>query len=111
MAWFLGPAVTGLGALITYGIASGIGQGLVKFAAAMGVGFVTYQGMDLLVSQNEGQVLSLLSSMPPLAVALIGVLKIGTVVKIIFSAMLMRATLFGMNSGVVKRMQVTGPAS
>lgn len=104
-------ALGGLGTLIAYGVASGIGQGIAKALFGLGVGYVAFQGADTLVTQNEDQVLALMSGLPPLAVALIGVLKIGTCVKIMFSAMMMRLSIFGLNEGVIKRMRVTGPQS
>jgi hypothetical protein len=110
MAFLIPVAVTGLGALLTYAVASGVGQGIAKAAVGLGVGFVAYQGADLLVTQNEDQVLALMATLPPLAVSLIGVLKIGTCMKIMFSAMLMRLSVFGLNEGLIKRMRITGPS-
>lgn len=106
-----GPVLTGLGALLAYAVASGVAQGVTKAAIGLGVGFIAYQGADTLVTQTEDQVFGLIGSLPPLAMQLVGVLKIGTCLKIIFSAMMMRLSIFGLNEGVIKRMRVTGPSS
>jgi hypothetical protein len=112
MAWPLaGVAVTGLGALLTYAVASGVAQGVAKAVVGLGIGYVAYQGADLLVSANEDEVFALLNTMPPLAVSLMGVLKIGTCVKIMFSAMVMRLSVFGLNEGMIKRFRTTGAPS
>ncbi len=69
MAWPLaGAAVTGLGALLTYGVASGVAQGIAKALFGLGVGYVAFQGADLLVTQNEDTVISMLAALPPVAV-------------------------------------------
>lgn len=104
-------ALGGLGTLLVYAVASGVGQGIAKVLLTLGVGFVAFQGADTLVQQNKDQVIQLLNLLPALAVQLIGVLKIGTCLNIMFSAMLMRLSLFGINEGVIKRMRVTGPAT
>lgn len=99
----------GLARVLWHGVAVGVGSALGRFATMMGIGFVTYTGVDLLITQNESQIINLLQTFPPVAVQLMGVLKVGVCLKIMFSAMAMRATVFGMNAGSIKKMQVTGP--
>jgi hypothetical protein len=102
-------ALGGLGTLLVYAVGTGVGQGIAKAAVGLGVGFVAFQGADTLVTQNKAQVMQLINLLPPVAVQLIGVLKIGTCLNIMFSAMLMKLSIFGLNEGVIKRMRVTGP--
>src|SRR6476620_10918875 len=100
------PAVLGagiVGALVA-GLASGAVQIAFKVLVGLGFGYLAFTGADLLVTQNETQVLQLLSTLPPLAQQLIGVLQIGTCIKIIFSAMGIRLSVMGLNQGVIKRM-------
>jgi hypothetical protein len=112
MAWPLaGAAVTGLGALLTYAVASGVAQGVAKALIGLGIGYAAYQGADLLVASSEDEVFALLSTLPPLAVSLLGVLKVGTCVKIMFSAMVMRLSVFGLDQGLIKRFRTTGAPS
>lgn len=101
------PIAAGLAGWIVAGLASGVGQIVAKTLVTLGIGYVSYTGLDALITLNEGQILTLLQSLPPTAVQLLGVLKVGTCLRIVFSALMMRATLFGLNEGVIKRMQVT----
>lgn len=101
------PVAAGLVGWIVAGLASGIGQIIAKGLISLGIGYVSYTGISLLVESNEQQILTLMQQLPPVAVQLIGVLKVGTCVRIVFSAMIMRATLFGLNNDQIKRMQVT----
>ena len=101
------PIAAGLAGWIVAGLASGVGQIVAKTLVTLGVGYVTYTGLDALIDLNEGQIITLIQTLPPTAQQLLGVLKVGTCIRIVFSALVMRATLFGMNEGVIKRMQVT----
>jgi len=94
-------------AIIT-GLFTGAGQIVAKVLLSLGIGYVSYTGLNALVTMNEGQVLALLSTLPPVAVQMIGVLKLGTCVKIMFSAMLMRIVLVGVNNDTLTKMRVTG---
>lgn len=103
------PAVLagGIATAIVAGLASGAMQIVLKVLVGLGFGYMTFQGVDLLVTQNKGQILALMNTLPPLAVQLMGVLKVGTCINIMFSAMVMKLTIFGLNEGVIKRMVVT----
>lgn len=107
------PAIIagGIATAVVAGLASGAVQIVLKVLGALGFGYLTFQGADMLVTQNQEQILSILGGMPPLVVSFAGVLKIGTCIKIWFSAFTMRLTIFGLNEGVIKRMRVTGPAA
>jgi hypothetical protein len=99
-------------------MASGLVRGLVanlasagpqialKIMTSLGFGYLAYTGADTLVANNESQVLTLLSTLPLLAQQLLGVLQIGTCIKIVFSALVMRLAIIGLNEGVIKRMKV-----
>jgi hypothetical protein len=104
------PAVlaTGLAGAIVAGLASGAAQITLKVLATLGFGYLTYVGVDMLVSQTSAQVFTLIGNFPPLAKSLIGVLQIGTCMKVMFSAMVLRLSVMGLNEGVIKRMQVVG---
>ena len=102
----LGLAAGSVATAIVAGLASGVAQFVLKGAATLGFGYLTFTGVDMLVSQNETQVLLLLGQLPPLAVKLVGVLQIGTCIKILFSALVLRLSFMGLNEGVIKRMQV-----
>lgn len=102
------PVAAGLIGWIVAGLASGVGQIVAKTLVTLGIGYASYTGLDLLITQNEAQIVTLMQTLPVTAQQLIGVLKVGTCLRIVFSALMMRATLFGLNEGVIKRMVVTG---
>lgn len=75
-----------------------------RVLSALGFGFVTYMGLDLLISGAETKIFLLIGELGPTAQGMFGVLRIGTCIKVWFAALAMRATLFGMaDSGSVKR--------
>lgn len=99
----LAPALAGA---IVAGLASGAVQIVLKVLASLGFGYLTFTGIDYLTTQNQAQIFTLISLLPPLAQQILGVLQVGTCIKILFSALVMRLTVFGLNAGVIKRMQV-----
>ena len=98
----------GVVAALIGGLGAIAGQLAWKVLAALGIGYVTYTGVNVLVDQYQPQILQALQALPPVALQLAGVLKVGTCVNIMFSAMAMRATLAGLNAGSIKKMQVNG---
>jgi hypothetical protein len=92
-----------IAALIS-GLAAGTAHMVWKALAALGIGFVAYNGLDLLVGSSQDKVFALVEALGPTAMSMFGVLRIGTCIKIAFSAMTMRATLFGMNAGTIRKM-------
>lgn len=102
------PAVlaTGLAGALVAGLASGAVQIVLKVLASLGFGYLTFTGIDYLTTQNQAQIFTLIALLPPLAQQILGVLQVGTCIKILFSALVMRLTVFGLNAGVIKRMQV-----
>jgi len=102
------PAVlaAGLAGAVVTGLASGAVQIVLKVLASLGFGYLTFTGIDLLVTQNQEQIFTLINQLPPFAQQMLGVLQVGTCVKILFSALVMRLTIFGLNEGVIKRMKV-----
>lgn len=104
------PAIVGgglAGALVA-GLASGAVQIVLKVLFGLGFGYLTFTGIDTLVTQNKDQIFVLMNQFPPLARELFGVLKIGTCINIMFSAMVMRLAVFGLDQGVIRRMNVVG---
>lgn len=100
------PLAAGLAGWIVAGLASGVGQIVAKTMVTLGLGYVTYSGMEALVDLNKDQVMQLLSALPPTTVALLGVLKVGVCLNIWFSAIIIRMTFWGMSNGNISRMRV-----
>lgn len=102
------PAVLagGLAGAIVAGLASGAVQMVLKVLSSLGFGYLTFTGIDYLTTQNQAQIFTLIGQLPVFAQQMLGVLQIGTCIKILFSALVMRLTVFGLTEGVIKRMSV-----
>ncbi|TFY99005.1 DUF2523 family protein [Ramlibacter humi] len=72
------------------------------------IGYVAYQGIDTLVGSSKAQLLSAISAQAPLAVALAGVLQVGTCINILCSAAVARLTVAGLTNGAITRMVTKG---
>jgi hypothetical protein len=71
---------------------------------AVGVSVVTYQGMDTAITWAKSQAIASIMGLPPDYANLLSYLGVGRAINIIFSAMVMRMTLQGIN-GAFKRFQ------
>jgi hypothetical protein len=66
---------------------------------SIGIGYVTFTGVDASIGWARGQFLSGLSGIPAAAVGLAGVMQVGTCVSMLLAAVTTRVTLMGMQSG------------
>lgn len=66
---------------------------------ALGIGFVAYAGVDLVLEQAKSLVKSNLSGMPAEMLALASMMGLGTALTIVFAAYATRFTLMGIKSG------------
>jgi len=77
-----------------------------KVLISLGIGYVAYTGMDVSITWVRDQALANLSGLGADIVNMAGVLRIGSAINILTSAMLARLTLNGLTSGVLKKMVV-----
>lgn len=70
---------------------------------ALGIGVVTYTGLDASTTWLKGQALSSLEGLPADLVALIAFLKVGVCINIITSAIAARFVLEGLTNGSFKK--------
>jgi hypothetical protein len=105
------PIAAGLAGFILAGLASGVGQIVAKTLISLGVGYITYTGMQALLDLNSGQIFTLLGTLPPVTIQILGVLKVGTCINIWFSALAMKVSLMGFNSDAMTKMRVVGAGS
>ena len=75
-----------------------------KVLISLGIGYVSYSGIDTAFSFARSEFLTGLSGLPADAVAMAGALKIGVCISMLLSALTVRATLGGLTSGTLKRM-------
>lgn len=80
-------------------IGSVVGRALV----ALGLGVVTFTGMNASLDWLRDQAVSSILQLDPQVVQLLGVLKVGTFISIISSAVAVRLLLSGVQSGTFKR--------
>lgn len=77
---------------------------LSRVLMGLGIGFVSYAGVDLVMNQIRDLFLANAAALPASAYQWLGILKIGTCLNILLSAMAIRAALAGMRGGAIKRM-------
>lgn len=68
-----------------------ISSALVRVMSAVGVGFLTYQGLSELVDQLVAQLSPAINSMPMQVVSLLGIAGVGEGLSIVIGAVLTRA--------------------
>lgn len=75
-----------------------------RILVSLGVGYLTYTGIDTSIGWAKAQFLSSLSGLPASALQIMGLLKVGICVSMLLSAVTMRMVLKGMQGGSIKRM-------
>jgi hypothetical protein len=90
-----------IGSLI--GALSGaVGTFVGRVLVSLGLGYVVYQGVDTSISWAKQGVFERLGALPPEVLAIVGLLKVGTCVSIVCSALVVRVTLAGLVGGAKK---------
>ena len=77
---------------------------VVQVLVSLGLSLVTYAGMDIAIDQFKGNALSALGGLPPEVLGMLGYMKVGQAINIVFSAMLARMTYNGMKNGAMKKL-------
>lgn len=80
-----------------------LGSFVGRILVSLGIGYVTYTGIDTAITFAKNAFLSGLSGLPANAVAMAGVLKIGVCVSMLLSAVTARFVMQGLVAGAVKR--------
>jgi hypothetical protein len=78
-----------------------------KVLISLGIGYVTYSGINALTGWAQDQFLAGMSGLPVMAVGMAHTMKIGVCVSMLLSAVTARLTLAGLSSaGSIKKMVV-----
>ena len=85
------------------GLVSAAGSLVGRVLISLGVSYVSFKGMDVLLASIKSLVSSNLSGLPVGVVGLLGLFKIGTMINILFSAITVRMTLIGLKSGAITK--------
>lgn len=92
---FLGPLIGGV-------LLSIAGSLVARVLTALGVGVVAYVGINTTLGWLKTSFVSSVMTLDPMALSVLQLLGVGRMVSMIFSAMIIRATLQGMQSDTVK---------
>ena len=79
-----------------------VGQVLIS----LGIGYVTFTGLDASLDWVKAQIISGVGGLPGQAVAVLGACRVGVALSIVLSAIAARLLLDGLTSGTVKKMVV-----
>lgn len=79
------------------------GSHVLRVLVALGLGIVTYEGFSAALDFFKGLVLSSFSGLPTDIIAILGYMKVGKALTIIFSALLASVVIKGLSNGVYKR--------
>lgn len=94
------PAVLlALGSLLLQLVGSMAGRALV----ALGIGVVSYTGLNTTMGWIKSQAVIAFLGLGPQVVGMLGLLKVGVCINIIFSALLIRAVINGVQGDTFKR--------
>lgn len=85
-------------------LASAAGHIVGRVLIALGIGYVSYTGVDTGMTFIKNYALTSIGTLPATMLGLIGVLKLGVVLNILMSACVAKMTLNGLTSGAIKKM-------
>jgi hypothetical protein len=75
-----------------------------KVLLSLGIGYAVFTGVDLSIAWARDFAVSSIQALPPVAVGIASTLQIGTFIAMVSSALVVRMTMAGLQSGTVKRM-------
>lgn len=75
---------------------------------SLGIGYVTFTGVDTSLSWASSQFVTAMSGLPAATVQLAGLLKVGTCVSMLLSAVAARLLLGGLTSGALTKFALKG---
>lgn len=70
---------------------------------ALGIGVATYTGMNASLDWAKQQAVQSITALPPEVVGMLGVMKVGQCISIVFSAIVARSVINGVQSDTFKR--------
>ena len=88
------------------GLIQAAGSFVGRALIALGIGYVSYAGINALLGWIKTQIITYLTGAPATVVAIMGLLKIDVAVSILFSAFAARLVLQGLTSDKVTRMVI-----
>ena len=74
-----------------------------KILLALGIGVATYSGIDVSLGWLKSSAVSALVGLPPSVVGMLSLMRVGSCISMVFSAILIRLALDGVTNGVLKK--------
>lgn len=99
VAWVVAALVGGFGQSIMHGI--------IKLLIALGFGFITYQGVDVLINNLMQHVYTNFNAVSPEMLGMLGVLKIDKALNVLASAYAARLAIRGITGGLIRKFGIT----
>lgn len=78
-----------------------------RILVSLGIGYVSYTGIDTALSFAKSQFLAGMAGAPAVALQLAGTMKVGVCVSMLLSAVAARLVLAGLVNGALKRVTLT----
>lgn len=92
--------------LLIGGLFNAVGSFVTSILIKLFVSFVVYEGLSTLTNFISAQIFSNLDALPPDIIAIMALLKLGSAINVILSAITVRKVLGGLNSDSIKRMHL-----
>lgn len=88
------------------GLFNAVGAFATSILIKLFVGFVIYEGLSVLTGSVTSHIWSNLDALPPTIIQILALLKVGSAINVILSAITVRKILGGLNSDSIKKMQL-----
>jgi hypothetical protein len=86
------------------GLVQAAGTLVGRVLLSLGIGYLTYTGVDASLAWVRDQVVAASGGLPGQTLAVLGALRAGSGLSVVFSALAARLVLSGLTSGSIKRM-------
>ena len=93
-------------AMLIGGLVSALGSVIGRIIISLGIGFVTYQGFNVLLGFIKSRINTEISSLDPLIVQIFSTFQIDTAINILFSAYAVRLVIQGVTGGSATRIKL-----
>jgi hypothetical protein len=97
------PLLAQFGSWLLGGLLSIIPSLVGKALISLGIGVVTYSGLSASLDWLKSSFITAASGLPPEVVGMLSLMKVGSCVSMIFSAMAIRMVILGMTGDTFKR--------
>lgn len=74
-----------------------------KVLISLGIGVVTYAGIDTTLTWLKSSAVTALMGLPPQVVGMLSLMRVGSCISMVFSAILIKFTMDGLTSGALKK--------